>query len=316
MKATVLIVTRNRAADLKQTLDAMSVVRIPEGMEVELLVVDNGSSDSTAEVVKAHQGNGYEVRYLLETRRGKSNGLNLGISEARGDVVIFTDDDVRPPADWIEGMCEPILSGRADVVAGGMKLAPHLLRPWMTSTHRSWLAASEWLTPGDPESLVGANMAVSKNVFKKVPGFDPELGGGGLGFCEDGLFASQLKAAGFRFADRFDICIEHHLDPSRLTRSAWLEAAEKRGLSHAYRGHHWDHWGCRFGFLKLLRAKARLALWRMMNRSKIHEEGCDEAEIELVNHLAVVKGHLHEARRKRNYSYNGLVKLNQQDTPR
>jgi len=310
MKATVLIVTRNRAADLRQTLEAFKGVRIPAGLDVELLVVDNGSSDDTADVVKSHKPDGYEVRYLLESRAGKSNGLNLGISESKGDVVIFTDDDVRPPADWIEGMCEPVLSGRADVVAGGMKLAPHLLRPWMTPMHRSWLAASEWLTPGDPESLVGANMAVSKEVFKKVPGFDPELGGGGLGFCEDGLFAAQLKAAGFRFTDRFDICMEHHLDPSRLKRTAWLEAAEKRGRSHAYRGHHWDHWGCRLGPLKVLRARIKLALWRALNRDKMAgEEGCHEKEVDLVYQLALVRGHLEEAKRARNYQPNGLVKL-------
>lgn len=309
MKATVLIVTRNRAADLEQTLEAFRTVRVPAGFEAELMVVDNGSSDRTAEVAKPGPLGGFKLTYLLESRRGKSHGLNLGIEASDADIILFTDDDVRPPADWLEAMCEPIVSGSAEVVAGGVKLAPHLMRPWMTPSHRSWLAATEWLTPGEAVSLVGANMAVSRKVFGKVPGFDPELGGGGLGFCEDGLFADQLREAGFRFADRFDVCIEHHCDPSRLDRESWLAAAENRGISHAYRGHHWEHWKCRFGWLKLLRAKGRLALWRFLNRRRISEEGCTMEELELVFGLGVVRGQLAQIKRPHNYEHRGLVKL-------
>ncbi|MCP5543542.1 MAG: glycosyltransferase family 2 protein [Akkermansiaceae bacterium] len=309
MKVTVLIVTRNRAADLRQTLDAMLSVRVPDDCEAELMVVDNGSTDETPEVAKSRRHGAFDLVYLSEPRRGKSHGLNLGIEQSKGDVVIFTDDDVRPPAEWLEAMCEPIVSGSADVVAGGVKLAPHLLRTWMTPSHRSWLASTEWLTPGKAVSLVGANMAVSRAVFEKVPGFDPELGGGGLGFCEDGLFAAQLREAGFRFADRFDVCIEHHCDASRLDRASWLSAAENRGISHAYRGHHWEHWGCRFGALKLLRAKANLAMWRLMNRRRMSEEGCPMEELELVFVLGVVRGHLAQLGRSRNYERHGLSRI-------
>lgn len=309
MKATVLIVTRNRADDLERTLDAFRSVRVPDGCEAELMVVDNGSSDRTADVAKPGELGGFQLTYLHEPRRGKSHGLNLGIATSDADVLLFTDDDVRPPADWLEAMCEPIVSGRADVVAGGVKLAPHLLRPWMTPSHRSWLAATEWLTPGEAVSLVGANMAVSRKVFDKVPGFDPELGGGGLGFCEDGLFADQLREAGFRFADRFDVCIEHHCDASRLDRATWLAAAENRGISHAYRGHHWEHWNCRFGLLKLWRAKAKLALWRLRNRHRMSPEGCAMEELDLVFGLGIVRGQLAQLQRPRNYERRGLVKL-------
>ena len=309
MKASIILVTRNRCADLRQTLESMRGVMLPEGLEAELLVVDNGSSDETAEVVRQADCGQLEVKYLLESRTGKSHGLNLGIERCTGDAVVFTDDDVRVPSNWVEGMCGPILRGDAKVVAGGMKLAPHLLRPWMTSTHRSWLAASEWLTPGRPESLVGGNMAVSREEVEKVPGFDPELGGGGLGFCEDGLFADQLLAAGYTFSDHTSVCIEHHLDPSRLLRKSWIEAARKRGESHAYRGHHWEHWNCRFGGVKVLRSKARLAMWRARNKDKITDEGCALEELNLVFDLGTVTGHLAQSGRPRNYERHGLRKI-------
>lgn len=309
MKASILIVTRNRAADLKETLAAMLSVRIPAGADVELVVVDNGSTDETARVVETHVDHRLSIKYILEPKAGKSNGLNRGIAGSTGEMVLFTDDDVRPPPEWLEAMCEPIFNGTADVIAGGMKLAPHLLRPWMAPLHRAWLASSEWLTPGAPESLVGANMAVSKEVFKRVPGFDPELGPGALGFGEDGLFFSQLQVAGYRFTDRLDVCLEHHLDPARLTRRVWLETADKQGYSHAYRGHHWEHWGCRFGHLKVLRARMELSAWRARHQDMIWQEGVSETELGLVNRLAMLRGHLKESRRERNFQREGLVKL-------
>ena len=54
-------------------------------------------------------------------------------------------------------------------------------------------------TAGDFD-LTGANMAFARRVLDKVPGFDRELGPGGLGFCDDTLFSLQLRTAGFRLA--------------------------------------------------------------------------------------------------------------------
>lgn len=159
MRVSIIIVTRDRAGDLKQTLQAMRQVAVTDGLEAELLVVDNGSSDETANVVMSCEPGSIPVRYTCEPRAGQSIGRNRGLAETTGEMILFTDDDVRPPVDWLSGMCEPMAQGRADAVCGGVRLAPHLLRPWMTQLHRSWLASTEWLTPGAVQSMVGANMA-------------------------------------------------------------------------------------------------------------------------------------------------------------
>lgn len=309
MKVSTIIVTKNRAADLAGTLAAMRRVHVPDFLEAELIVVDNGSSDETPEVVRSGDAGMLPLRHVCEPDGGQTVGRNRGMAESTGDIILFTDDDVRPPADWIVRMCEPVIQGKGDAVSGGVTLAPHLVRPWMTSVHRSWLAATDWLEKEAPRSMVGANMAFARRVLDKVPGFDPELGPGASGFGDDALFASQLLAAGFRIVDGMDVSIEHHFDASRLTRASWLGAAEKRGRSHAYRGHHWEHWGCRFGNLKILRAQARLAAWRARNKDKFHDEGCEREELDLVFDLALVRGHLEESGRERNYDRHGLVKL-------
>src|SRR5206468_1126302 len=115
---SIIICTRDRAAHLRQTLESIARVRIPDGWQLELIVVDNASVDETAQVIRECRMPGMPVRYLHEPRRGKGHALNTGIAAARGEILLLTDDDVRPGRDWIGAMCEPILAGKADAVGG------------------------------------------------------------------------------------------------------------------------------------------------------------------------------------------------------
>ena len=70
------------------------------------------------------------------------------------------------------------------------------------------MASTELLSAEAPEYLVGANMALSREVFAKVPGFDPELGPGALGFYDDTLLGWQLQEAGYTIGSAFDVVVE------------------------------------------------------------------------------------------------------------
>jgi hypothetical protein len=157
--------------------------------------------------------------------------------------------------------------------------------------------------------MIGANMTFSREVLRKVPMFDVELGAGALGSAEETLFSSQLKAAGFSFHNCLDVRVTHHFDSSRLLRKSWLESAARFGASRAYVGHHWEHWPCRFGRLKAWRAERQLAAWRAANPGEPAEEGCPEQELELVTNLALIRAHLAESGRPRKYERHGLVKI-------
>lgn len=99
MRATVILCTRNRAASLARTLEsAAGMAPVTEAWE--MLVVDNGSTDETAAVIASFAGR-LPVRRVVQPLAGLSNARNAGLAEARGDYMLWTDDDVLIDAGWL-----------------------------------------------------------------------------------------------------------------------------------------------------------------------------------------------------------------------
>jgi len=260
-KVSIIVCTCNRVDSLRETIGSVGHCRNAEDFPSELIIVDNGPSDATrGAVVSSYLENGIPVRYIEESRLGKGFAYNTGMAEARGGVFLFTDDDVRVPTDWIERMCRPILSGVCDAVIGGIRLAEHLRRDWMTPRHRVLLA--ENIDDVDGTFLTGANMAFSASVLERVPGFDPELGPGALGFGDDTLFSTQIREAGYRIMPLRDCVVEHHFDSSRLSRKAFKERAYKEGRSIAFGRYHHGHETVPAPLLYSMKRRLRLAYER------------------------------------------------------
>ncbi len=100
MNITIAICTWNRAKLLRQTLEQMTKLRHPESISWELLVVNNNSTDNTEEVVNEFGGR-LPVRHIFEPKQGLSHARNRAISEAKGDYIIWTDDDVLVDEYWL-----------------------------------------------------------------------------------------------------------------------------------------------------------------------------------------------------------------------
>lgn len=308
--ASIILCTCNRAEDLRKTLESMARVCVPDDIPTELVVVDNASTDQTADVIRSCALPNMLVRSLHAPQPGKTRALNLGMAQAQGRIFLFTDDDVRPPRDWIAGMCRPILSGKAHAVAGGVRLAPHLERPWMEPEHRAWLASTETLNAEKPGRMVGANMAFSREVLASVPAFDTELGPPHpCGTLEETLFTMQLNEAGYRIVSAFDTVVEHHCDESRLLRENFLRTAQRLGQSGAYVGHHWHHKHLPFPQRRLLKRLALLAWGRLAQREACRQpEGMPVWEMNLLRDIAYCRQYLIERKRPRNYEKHGLIK--------
>lgn len=102
---SVVICTRNRAESLRETLDHL-VSDEREGIQVEIVIVDNNSSDNTREVALSYSEL-IDIRYLREDRQGKCHALNRALDEGRlGRIVAFLDDDISVEKGWLKGVVE------------------------------------------------------------------------------------------------------------------------------------------------------------------------------------------------------------------
>jgi glycosyltransferase involved in cell wall biosynthesis len=290
---------------LHETLASLERIHRPSDLPAEVVVIDNASTDTTREVATSWRLPGLPARYAREERPGVAHARNAALAIAAGRVILFLDDDVRPPPGWLAAMSDPILSGAADGVAGGVRLADHLRRPWMEPLHLAWLAATDYLARDAPQEMVSANMALGRHVLTRVPAFDPELGPGALGQGEDSLFSWQLLRAGFRIASALDVVVEHHFDPARLLRASFRATAERRGRTLAYQRHHWEH-------VELPDARRRLvhAWLRSLVHLRVHQprEGMAAREMLAREEVAFLREWPATSRRPRNYDRFGLVK--------
>jgi glycosyltransferase involved in cell wall biosynthesis len=306
MQCSVIICTRNRASTLERTLHSFQSVKAPDGWSVEIIVADNGSTDATVSVVTKASHPTIEIRYVFEPRPGKSRAQNTALAVARGEVLLFTDDDVEPADNWVENMARPLLENRCEAVAGRILLAEDLRRPWFTQLHEMWLAEVREPAVNSPE-LVGASMGIHRSVFETIGNFDEKLGPGATGFGEETLVWMQMMEAGLRIFPVNDTFVIHRPDPSRLLRCAWLSAAARYGRTNAYLMHHWQHARVPYPALRVCLLRMKLFLRRLPRRSQpLDAEGCSDWEMSYLTRIEGLERFIEESGRPRNYGPRAL----------
>lgn len=291
---------------LERTLNAFHLVKVPEGWSVEMIVADNGSTDETARVVKWANHPAIEIRHVYQPLPGKSRALHTALSEARGEALLFTDDDVVPSPNWLECMARPLLEKRCQAVAGRIRLCPELRRWWQTHLHGIWLADVPELEADSPE-LVGASMGIHRAVFELIDGFDEELGPGASGFGEETLLWMQMKEAGLRIKPVHDTFVTHYPDPSRLTRASWLATAARYGRTRAYLAYHWEHAQVPCPGLEAMYVRIKLILRRLLCSPTLPDaEGCPAWEMSYLVRIESLMRYIVESRKPRNYERRAL----------
>ncbi len=224
MIASVIICSRNRIDTLLETLDSLVAMRVPAGVTWEIVVVDNASQDGTRRRVAEWAANApVPVQALEEQRPGKSYALNLALDEARGQFLLFTDDDALVDPDWLANILAAFASSGADCVGG--KVLPLWLDvrpPWLGDRLLNVLAmldlGSEPRELTGDAMLYGVNYAFRSVTFSSIGPYDTKLCGRGCG-NEDFDMINRLRAAGGRVWYDPRVLVHHKVFPERLTRA-------------------------------------------------------------------------------------------------
>ncbi len=224
LDASVIICTFNRADSLYDTLCAVQRQETHPERNWEVIVVDNNSNDHTRSVVEAVQGEWPLLRYTFEANQGLSHARNHGIALAKGQVILFTDDDVLPEADWVETTLNGLV--RYDADACGGYIAPIWETPppnWLNERFYGFLAIrterqDDFVIQAHRDLPFGANMAFKHDVFDRVGTFDVRRGrmGQALFGGEDLDMFERLLAAGFKVVFLGRSRVHHKVESYRL----------------------------------------------------------------------------------------------------
>lgn len=178
---TVAICTWNRCEGLRITLEQFCHVRIPEGIRWELLVVNNNCSDSTDLVVASFQQR-LPVRLLHEPRPGQSFARNLALCEARGEYLMWTDDDVIADPGWMEALLAPLKQQGALWSFGRSEPEwPGKVPSWYSDRFRGYFAVLDYgPTPFRVtdylQHFYGLNFAGTVEAHRTLGGFRTDFG--------------------------------------------------------------------------------------------------------------------------------------------
>ena len=242
MDASVIICTYNRADRLARVLDHFKVLK-PAGYDAELIVVDNRSTDGTAETIaRASQATCIPIVYAYENRQGKSFALNHALKLARGDILALTDDDVIPGERWLDRIVH--LFRTRDITFASGKVLPLWEVPpdpaFLTRRAQAIWGPLALVDYGDepfdytpeaqgPRLPVGANLAFRRHGVARIGGWRNDLGkvNNTLISGEDHeIFIRLLRAHEYRGTYAPDLVVYHDV-PERLRRAPW-----RRGLRH------------------------------------------------------------------------------------
>jgi GT2 family glycosyltransferase/DNA-binding beta-propeller fold protein YncE len=198
-RVSVVVCAYNAADTLEDCLTSLEQLTYPD---YEIVLVNDGSSDRTGEVGRAHP----RVRVIDIPNGGLSAARNVGLAEATGDIVAYTDADTRADRDWLTFLVQPFLTSEV-VGSGGPNVVPPDDPPMAQCIARA---------PGGPthvllddriaEHVPGCNMAFRRDALLAIGGFNPIY----LRAGDDVDVCWRLQARGWKIGFASAALVWHH----------------------------------------------------------------------------------------------------------
>lgn len=192
---TVVVPVRDGAGSLARCLDALAAQE--DAAPYEVVVVDNGSTDRSAEVAAGHH---IGARVVTEPTPGSYAARNAGVAAAAGSILAFTDADCEPHPGWLDAGARA--AENADLVGGRVVATADPLDP--VERYDAALYLDQEAFVAEQGFAATANLFVRTDVAREVGGFDATLrSGGDLEFCQ------RAVHAGYRLVYAPDAVVGH-----------------------------------------------------------------------------------------------------------
>jgi glycosyltransferase involved in cell wall biosynthesis len=163
---SIIIPAHNEERHIEKCIESLLA---QECRDIEIIVVDNGSSDNTSKIVERYlESYGGKVRLLrMESNIGPGGGRNAGASNATGEILVFVDADMVFPPDYVTKLISPIQRGEALLTTHANEYVANIENPWVKVQGQT--VRSTGRRTGE------VFRAVKKDFFMSHGGFDPSL---------------------------------------------------------------------------------------------------------------------------------------------
>ena len=243
LSISAIICTHNREQYLGAAIDSLLAQTLTN---IEVIVVDNASTDATAEIVQQRLSD-TRLQYVYEPTLGLSSARNTGAQTATGDILAYLDDDAVASPNWLASLLEVYHANSKVAIAGGkvtLLWPPGVINPpaWLSDDLASGLGAYDL---GDQVQYIknpnltprGLNYSLRKTFLDSVGGFDVNLGRVGKNLLSnEELHMTQLALKrDWQVVYVPEALAAHNVSPARLKPGWFLSRSWWQGISECYR---------------------------------------------------------------------------------
>ncbi len=268
---SLIISSKNRAYGLKNCLDAVSsAARHAEHLALELVFVDNGSTDNTSEIVREWAETAPIATNLIhETKPGLANARNSGMDAAKGKILAFTDDDCEIFPDYFSALSTLFAADEEPVMRGGrIELGDSRDLPITIKTELEPILMTPYHHSGG--FIHGANMAFTRALADRIGLFDTRFGAGTpFRSGEDTDYVHRAFNAGIRVEYLPEFAVKHFHGRRAIDEVHKLQSGYAFGNGALYAKYLFDR---RSNMRGMLRWDIRQAILEAVGRPKLNEE--------------------------------------------
>ena len=249
MILSVIIPTRNRVSLLKNALFSITKQTFPSD-QFEVIVVDNGSTDETAEICEEYKSKLPGFQRIYDECPGLHVGRHLGLKHARGEILVYADDDIEAFPTWLEGIAEAFED--KDVALVGGKNLPKfeteppdwLMKMWLQAHPEGKVLGSlSILDLGDsikdinPSYVFGCNFSIRKSILLETDGFHPDAMPQELiKYRGDGesYVSRYVLEKGYKTLYHPKVSVYHLVSKERMTSKYFYHRSYIQGISDSF----------------------------------------------------------------------------------